>query len=83
MNCPFKKYSDIFGLPNTGAHSYRILDTAIIDYILTILLAIFLTHITKIPLVITTIFSFILGIILHILFGVETNTLKYFGIKCL
>lgn len=83
MNCPFKKYSQIFGIPNEGAHSYRFLDTAVVDYILTILLAFFLSYMTKLPLVITTILSFLLGIILHILFGVETNTLKYFGIKCL
>ena len=80
--CPFKKYSNIFGVPNTGVHSYRFLGTAVVDYILTILLALLLTWITDIPIVLTTIFSFIIGIIFHILFGVKTNTLKYLGINC-
>ena len=80
--CPFKKYSNIFGVPNTGVHSYRFLGTAVVDYILTILLALLLTWITDIPLVLTTILSFIIGIVFHILFGVKTNTLKYLGINC-
>ena len=42
----------------------------------------FLTYMTKIPLVLTTIGILILGIIMHYLFGVETNTLKYLGITC-
>lgn len=28
----FSEYSDIFGKPNEGVHSYRFLDTAIVDY---------------------------------------------------
>lgn len=82
MTCPFKKFQYILGVPRKGAHSHRFLDTAIVDYILTIILAIIITLLTKIPLVLTTIFSFILGIILHILFGVPTNTTKFLGISC-
>ena len=37
MSCPFKNYSDIFGKPNEGAHSYRFLNLAIVDVILTII----------------------------------------------
>ena len=80
--CPFKIYKNIFGMPNTGAHSYRFLDTAIVDYISTIVGAILLTLITKIPLDITTIFLFGLGILLHILFGVKTHSTKYLGFLC-
>lgn len=80
--CIFKNYSDILGKPNTGIHSVRFLNTAIIDYILTILLAIFLTWLTDIPLVLTTIFCFLLGILFHVLFGVKTNTTEYLGISC-
>ena len=82
MSCPFSKYKHILGIPKKGAHSHRFLNTAIVDYILTIILAIIITLLTKIPLVLTTIFSFILGILLHILFGVPTNTTKYLGISC-
>ena len=80
--CPFSKYKYIFGKPNKGVHSYRFLDTAIIDYVFTILLSIFTTFVTQIPLVLTTIFWFIVGIIAHLIFGLETNTIKYLGIKC-
>ena len=37
--CIFKQYHDIFGLPNTGP-MLRFLDTALVDYALTIVLAI-------------------------------------------
>ena len=80
--CPFKKFKYIFGIPKTGVHSYRILDCAIFDYILTILLAIITTLVTKIPFVLTTILMFIVGIICHILFGVETNTIRFLNINC-
>jgi hypothetical protein len=82
MYCPFSKYKNILGVPGKGAHKYQFLDTAIVDYIFTILGAIITTYFSHIPLVLTTIFWFIMGIILHILFGVETSTLKYLGIKC-
>lgn len=80
--CPFKKFKNIFGVPKTGVHSYRILDCAVIDYLLTILLALFTTLITKVPLVLTTILMFIIGIISHVLFGVETNTTNFLNINC-
>jgi len=80
--CIFKKYKNVLGVPKEGVHKLRFLDTALNDYIGAILLAIMLTFFTKIPLVLTTIMSFILGEILHYLFGVETNTLKYLNISC-
>ena len=80
--CPFSKYSDIFGKAGTGVHKFKILDTAMVDYILTILLAFFLAWITGIPLVIMTIIAFIIGIILHALFGVNTKSVKFFGLSC-
>ena len=82
MYCPLKKFKYILGIPKKGFHRYRFIDTAIIDYIFTIILSIIITLLTKIPDVLTTIFSFILGIILHILFGVPTNTTKFLGINC-
>ena len=82
MLCPFQKYKHILGIPGKGPHKYRFLNCAMVDYILTICLAILLTVISNVPLVLTTIFSFIIGIILHILFGVPTNTTNYLGIKC-
>lgn len=81
MYSPLKKYKDIFGKPGEGIHKYRFLGTAISDYLLTILAAVIITYFTKIPLVLTTIFAFVLGIIFHVIFGVETNTTRYLGFR--
>ena len=75
---PFKKHKDIFGKPNTGLHKYKLLDTALVDYILTILLAIVFSYYTKVPLVLSTILWFVIGIVSHMLFGVDTEAIKYF-----
>jgi hypothetical protein len=55
MACPWEKYNDIFGVPRNGIHSYRFLDTAIVDYTLAITLAMTVTYITGVPLELTTI----------------------------
>ena len=68
------KYRDLFGTPMTGAHSYRFMDASIIDYVLTLLLAFLFSKLTKIPLVISTIIMFIIGILLHLVFCVETSS---------
>ena len=78
MDC-LKRYKDIFGKPNEGIHSYRFMGTAIVDYVATILLTVIFTYLTNIPLVLSTIIVFVLGIVLHILFGVSTNSTKYLG----
>jgi hypothetical protein len=80
--CPLSKFKNTFGEIGQGVHSFKILNTSMVDYILTILLAFFLSYITKIPLVIMTIILFVLAIIFHILFGVKTTTVNWLGIKC-
>ena len=80
--CPLKKFKNILGIPKKGVHQYRIFNTASVDYFLTLLLSFITTWITKIPLVLTTIGWFIISMILHMLFGIDTNTLKYLGIQC-
>ena len=82
--CPLSQYSDILGVPNQGFHKYRFLGTAILDYIGGILLAFLITFVSKnkFPLVMSTISVFIGAEILHMLFGVPTNTLKFLGINC-
>ena len=82
MSCPFSKYKNIFGVPNKGIHKYKILDTAIVDYVGTIFLAMALTKLTKIPLVISTIIMFVVGILFHYLFGVQTGATNFLGLKC-
>jgi len=91
MTCyfsPFSAYKNILGIPGEGLHSTRFMDTAIFDYIGAILVAIVLTFAIgknnrgtyKFPFVLSTISTFIIAEVLHMLFGVPTNTLKFFGI---
>jgi hypothetical protein len=80
--CIFSRYKNIFGKENSGIHKIRFVNTAIIDYILSIGLAFLITFLTSFPLVLSTICVLVLGIILHILFGVQTSVIKFFGIKC-
>lgn len=67
------KYKDIFGKPNTGVHSYRIFNIAIVDVLLTILVAFIIARLIKKPFWIVLLILFLLGIILHHLFCVKTT----------
>lgn len=81
MSCPFKDYSDIFGKPNEGAHSYRFLNLAIIDVILTIIGSFIIAKLFNLNFLLVLLIIFILGIILHRLFCVNTTINKLiFGI---
>ena len=80
--CPFKQFKHLFGVPTKGIHQYRLLDVAIFDYLMTILLAFLISYLTGIPVVISTILTFILGIVLHILFGVATSSSRWLGLQC-
>lgn len=71
------KYKNIFGAPGTGVHKYKFKGTSIVDYFLTIFGAFVITYFTNIPLVITTIGLFLIGIVLHYLFGIETQVLNF------
>lgn len=80
--CPLAKFKNIFGEPGKGIHKYNIMGTAMVDYILTLVLAFVWTYISGLPLVLSTILWFIVGIVSHMLFGVKTDTLEYLGFKC-
>jgi hypothetical protein len=82
MGCLFEKYKNILGIPGKGIHKYRFLGTAVMDYVFSILLAILITYLTHIPLVLTTIGILVLGIVLHALFGVETNAIRFLKLTC-
>lgn len=70
------KYKNLFGEPGKGPHSYRICNIAIVDVMLTFLLAFVITLITKMTFFRSCIISFISGIILHRLFCVRTTVDK-------
>ena len=68
MEC---SYSDIFGKPGTGIHSIRIFNIAVIDVLLTVVLAYFTKGSCNFWIVLLC--WFIIGIILHNLFCVNTT----------
>lgn len=67
------KYKDILGMPNEGLHQYRIFNISIVDVILTIIVAFFISYIFHINFILTLIILFLLGIIIHKIFCVKTT----------
>jgi hypothetical protein len=80
--CPFSKFNKIFGIPGKGIHKFRMLDVAAADYFITLIGAFILSYLTQVPLILTTIILFVLGIFFHTLFGVPTSAVKYLGLLC-
>jgi hypothetical protein len=72
------QYSDLFGKPNTGLHTYRFLNIAIVDVIATFLLGMFIKEyfLKDTSILYINIFLFILGIIIHRIFCVKTTVDK-------
>ena len=70
------KYKDILGKPKEGLHKYRLFGVAIVDVILTIIVALLISYFFKVSFWITLIILFLLGIILHRIFGVRTTVDK-------
>jgi hypothetical protein len=76
--CIFSEYKDIFGVSREGIHSIRVFDFAIIDIIMTFIGAFIISYFFKFNLILTFIYLFILGQILHMLFCVETKFVSLF-----
>jgi hypothetical protein len=75
------KYKHIFGIEGQGFHSYRVMNIAIFDVIGTILIAWIISIIFKIHFGYVIIVAFLLGVILHRIFCVNTTINKYiFGV---
>ena len=70
------KYKDVFGKPGQGAHRFRIFDIAIVDTLLTVLLAFVIAHFGGISLMYVIPGTFFFGIVLHRLFCVRTTVDK-------
>jgi len=75
--CPFRDFKEIFGKPNEGVHSYRFLNLAIVDVIGTIIIAFIIAKIFNLNALLTITIAFIIGIILHRLFCVNTTINKF------
>ena len=78
------KYKNALGELGKGPHSYRVFGVAIVDVILTIIVAYIISYFTKYSFVKTAIALFILGIILHRIFCVRTtiDKLLFPCVKC-
>jgi hypothetical protein len=81
MSCPFAEYSNILGEPNKGIHSVRLLDVAILDVIGTVFGAGLISYSFNYKFWKVLMILFIMGIILHWMFCVNTTVNKWiFGI---
>ena len=77
MSCPLAKYSDIFGKPNEGVHSIRVLDIAVVDVFGTILIAGAISYLKNYNFFIVFIITFLIAIFLHRIFCVNTTVNKF------
>jgi hypothetical protein len=75
--CVFKEYRYIFGKEGEGIHSYRLFNIAVMDVLSTVVGAFLFSYIFKINYFISLAFLFLLGILLHYLFCVETTVNMY------
>jgi hypothetical protein len=77
MACP---YRDIFGKVREGPHSYRILDVAVVDSVLTVLLALFLQKIffQNFSFLQVLTVTFIVGELMHWYFCVDSKVIQIF-----
>lgn len=81
MSCPFAKYSDIFGKPNEGVHSDRLLGVARVDLLGTVgiagIISVFTSYYLKENFfkvfIILFLILFLIGIIFHRFFCVDTT----------
>jgi hypothetical protein len=78
MSCP---YANLFGEPNTGVHSIRVFGIAVVDTVLTVLAAYVIAKAYKINFWYSFLGLFVLGEILHYLFGTKTAFLKMIGLE--
>ena len=72
------KYRDIFGKVGTGVHSLRLFNIAIVDTLLTLVLAFIINSYLKSNLLIIFFILLVLSIFIHKAFCVETTLTKMF-----
>lgn len=78
MSCPYKH---ILGIPEKGFHAIRLFGLALNDMLGTIGLAFIVTYIYEVSLWKSLLGMFVLGEVLHYLFGVQTAFLTAIRIK--
>ena len=70
------KYADMFGKPNSGVHSYRLFNIAIVDVMVVIIGGYMISKYFGYKTKDTIIILFLIGIIIHKLFCVDTTINK-------
>lgn len=72
------QYRDFFGRPREGPHSYRVLDVAVVDSALTILLALILQKIffKNFSFLTVLAWTFVVGELMHWYFCVDTKVIQ-------
>lgn len=77
MPCP---YSTLLGIPGQGIHAARIFGLALNDTLMTIAAAVLTSFLFNVNLLYSILAWFIIGEILHYIFGVNTAFLAMIGI---
>jgi hypothetical protein len=78
MACP---YATLLGKRGEGVHSSRIMGFAMNDILATIVVALLTSWIYNVSFLYSFMVWFILGEILHLVFGVDTRFLELIGLK--
>jgi hypothetical protein len=76
-NSGTSEISGIFGEAEKGIHAHSFLGTAIVDYVLTLALAMLATATTGTPIVLTTAAAMLLSVAIHAALRVDTRTLRW------
>lgn len=78
MACP---YANFFGESGQGIHATRFLGMALVDWLATIVLALLVSYFFKIHFVYSLLGWFVLGEILHYVYGVKTAVLSAINLE--
>lgn len=73
------RFKDALGTPGTGAHRWRVpgTDGAALDVTLSLALVWFLSAVPKIPMTLSFLLVFGVGLILHLVFCVDTGSTRW------
>jgi hypothetical protein len=78
MKCPYKF---LFGVPEQGFHETRFMGLALYDTLGTLVISVLLAIWWKLSIWKTFLYLFVLGEVLHYLFGTQTAFLTFLGIN--
>lgn len=73
-------YKDSLGVPGKGAHAYRLCGIAVVDVVLTVMLALIVYYFAGYNFWLILLALFGIGILLHWLFCVDTAFNRFIGL---